>query len=162
MPPRPEAVKYIMEQTTDVPNMREDLAESLLTIYQDPGYIVDFIRHNPPRPRQSALCPDFMQIKKILIKNDAMKFAFQLLDSKSIQLKQLAMFILIGLVGNYPDISEIKQNLGETDDEKLQNGIKLVDSLAGIGQEHFQRGDNEAALGMILYYFFLQCSFEET
>merc|ERR1712228_455515 len=30
--------------------------------------------------------------------------------------------------------------------EKLQNGIKLVDSLAGIGQEHFQRGDNEAAL----------------
>eukprot|EP00483_Globobulimina_turgida_P002701 UN02706 len=88
-----------------------------------------------------------MEIKKILIDNDCMKFAFNLLDAKSVQLKPLAMFILIGLVGNYPDITEIKHKLGDTDDEKLQNGIKLVDSLAGIGQEHFQRGDTDAAYG---------------
>ena len=147
MEAKPEDIAYIMEQTKDIPNMREDLAASLLVIYQNPLFIVEFVKRNPPRPRQSGICPDFMEIKKILIDNDCMKFAFQLLDAKSLQLKQLAMFILIGLVGNYPDINEIKQNLGETDDEKLQNGIKLVDSLAGIGQEHFQRGDNEAAFG---------------
>jgi len=145
--PRMEDVQFIMEQTKDIPNMRQELAYSLLIIYQDPVYIVDFIKQNPPKPRQAAMQPDFVKIKRILIENDCMKFAFSLLNAQSMQLKQLAMFILIGLVGNYPDINEIKRNLGEDDDEKLQNGIKLVDSLAGIGQEHFQRGDNAAALG---------------
>ena len=141
-------IEYIMERTKDVPNMREDLARSLLVIYQDPRYIVDFVRLNPPRPRQSALCPDFVEIKKILIENGCMKFAFSLFDSNSMQVKQMGMFIRIGLVGNYPDINEIKRNLGVTEDEKIQNGIKLVDALAGMGQEHFQRGENEAAFGV--------------
>ena len=69
------------------------------------------------------------------------------MNSNSMQLKQLAMVLLIGLVGNYPDINEIKRHFGDTTDEKLQNGLRLVDALAGMGQEHLMRGDSEAAFG---------------
>ena len=107
--PKTEDIQFIMERCKDVPNMRDDLAESLLMIYQDPQYIVEFVKLNPPRPKQSAICPDFLEIKRILIDNDCMKFALSLLDAKALQLKQMAMFILIGLVGNYPDINEEKE-----------------------------------------------------
>merc|ERR1719410_3044032 len=53
MAAKQEDVDYIMERTKDVENMREDLASSLLVIYQDPRYIVEFVKRNPPRPRQS-------------------------------------------------------------------------------------------------------------
>ena len=144
--PKQEAIDYVMENTKDIPNMREDLAASLLLIYQDPDYIIQFIHATPPKPRQ-AINPKFMDIKKILIEHDCLKFAFNLMNSNSMQLKQLAMVLLIGLVGNYPDINEIKQHFGDTTDEKLQNGLRLVDALAGMGQEHLMRGDNEAAFG---------------
>lgn len=145
--PKPEAIEYIMEMTRDVPNMKEDIAESLLVIYQDPAVIIDFVHQNPPKPRQKGMLPNFMDIKRILIEHDCLKFAFNLMNSNSMQLKQLAMVLLIGLVGNYPDINEIKQRFGDTPDEKLQNGLRLVDALAGMGQEHLMRGDNQAAFG---------------
>lgn len=144
---REEDVAFIMKQCADVPTMKADIARSLLMIYQDPPYIIEFVHRDPPRPRQPAMLPDFMELKKILMDHDAMTLCFNMMDSKWPQLKQMAMMILIGLVGNYPDIDEIRSRLGDTDDEKLQNGIKLVDALSGMGMEHFMRGENEAALG---------------
>jgi len=90
--------------------------------------------------------PLFLELKRLLIEKKVLKFALRLWLTGSNVYKQTAFQIVPMLINEYPDLNELSRSLGDTDDEKSISERTIEEILLHVGQTHYMRNENEAAL----------------
>ena len=137
------------ESSQSLKLLTKESIKAMLYAYQSPEECVQRILTRYPSNSNSTLqfsIPQFGDIKRILVKNRALDFAFKIMESESPQMKSLSMMLLLNLVGRYPDFDELIEYCGENMEERNQNKFRIADALLNMAQDHFVRGQADSAL----------------
>lgn len=90
--------------------------------------------------------PEFVEIKRLLVKFKALEFALNCWKSPNQILKQSAFQMIPLLIADFPDYDELIASLGSDDREIMLNRKCIEEILSNMGQHHFQRNENHAAI----------------